>query len=164
MKCGGFLCGPTCMQFNTCEYVVSKAISTPRMPTATQRGFVCFRMVARSNGRPSQLSYDRCLQQTRTYTFCTVSARARPTLVSALLSCVCRCLHFQYSPSRVFDDDITRLNTKASHPGNKVSGRSTFEGRDKCVHSHRAALGIEPRTSRTQSENHTTRPSSQLTM
>ena len=30
------------------------------------------------------------------------------------------------------------------------------------VNAHRAALGIEPRTSRTLSENHTTRPSSQL--
>ena len=32
------------------------------------------------------------------------------------------------------------------------------------VNAHRAALGIEPRTSRTLSENHTTRPSSQLTV
>jgi hypothetical protein len=32
------------------------------------------------------------------------------------------------------------------------------------VNADRAALGIEPRTSRTRSENHTTRPSSQLTV
>ena len=31
------------------------------------------------------------------------------------------------------------------------------------IFSQRAVLGIEPRTSRTQSENHTTRPNSQMT-
>ena len=34
--------------------------------------------------------------------------------------------------------------------------------RSSSVNADRAALGIEPRTSRTRSENHTTRPSSQL--
>ena len=36
--------------------------------------------------------------------------------------------------------------------------------RSSSVNADRAALGIEPRTSRTRSENHTTRPSSQLTV
>jgi hypothetical protein len=46
-----------------------------------------------------------------------------------------------------------------------IRSRSAYVmySRVNSVNAHRAALGIEPRTSRTLSENHTTRPSSQLT-